>query len=138
VSPRKQLCYIDPTLNGHPQAAPSFLEADHFAENDNALAVRTVPESDLRNAQRITRVRFFRIEAAVDVTTVTLKIIRGPHALFILGSSAAKDSNQSSRAQTVPRTTGRSIQSRCVALGQAESLLHILFARAFVLGKLTP
>ena len=58
-----------------------FLEADHLAENNNAIAVRTVPESELRSARGITWARFFTIEPAVDVTAVAAEIVRGFHAL---------------------------------------------------------
>jgi hypothetical protein len=71
------LCCINPPLNRHPQAAPPFLEAHHLAENNNALAVQAVPYSELRSARGITCTRSFRIEPALNVTAVTLKIIRG-------------------------------------------------------------
>ena len=42
-----QLCGINPTPNRHPLTAASFLEGDHLAGNDNAFALRAMPNSDL-------------------------------------------------------------------------------------------
>jgi hypothetical protein len=75
------LCGINPTLNRDPHTAMPFLEADHLAENNNALAVRTVPDSDLRSARGIIWARFFTIEPAVDLTAVAAEKVRGFHAL---------------------------------------------------------
>jgi hypothetical protein len=75
------LCGINPTLNRDPHTAMPFLEAGHLAENNNALAVRTVPDSDLRSARGITWAQFFTIEPAVDVTAVAAEKVRGFHAL---------------------------------------------------------
>jgi hypothetical protein len=67
-------------LDGHPHAAPPFLEARNLAENNNAFAARTVPDRKLRIVRGICGARFFRIDSAADVTALTLKIIRGFHA----------------------------------------------------------
>jgi hypothetical protein len=77
------LCDVNPTLNRDPRTAMPFLEADHLAENNNAIAVRTVPESELRSARGITWARFFTIEPAVDVTAVAAEKVRGFHALHL-------------------------------------------------------
>jgi hypothetical protein len=74
------LCDVNPTLNRDPRTAMPFFEADHLAENNNAIAVRTVPESELRSARGITWARFFTIEPAVDVTAVAAEKVRGFHA----------------------------------------------------------
>jgi hypothetical protein len=77
----RQLCCVNPTLNSHPETAASFLEARHLAENNNTFAVRTVSDRELRrNPPRINRPWCFRIDPAIKVTTVALKIIPGLHA----------------------------------------------------------
>jgi hypothetical protein len=64
-----------------PQTAPSFLEPGDRTQNNNALAVRTVPNSELRSARGIIWAWSFRLDPALDVTAVALTIIRGSHAL---------------------------------------------------------
>jgi hypothetical protein len=74
-------CCINPTLNRHPRTAPPFLEVRHLAENNDAFAVRTVPDRKLRSVRGISGARLFRIDSAAYVAALTLKIIRSFHAL---------------------------------------------------------
>jgi hypothetical protein len=74
------LCCVNPTLNSHPETAAPFLEPHHLSENNNASAVGTVSDGELRKSGRIDWPWCFRIEPAVSVTAVALKIIPGLHA----------------------------------------------------------
>ena len=74
---------------------PPFLEVHHLAENNNIFAVWTVPDSELSSALGTDWPRSFRIEPALSVTALTLKKIRGVHAVHF--SPAATDSAWSLR-----------------------------------------
>jgi hypothetical protein len=93
-----------------------FFETDHLAENNNAIAVRTVPESELRSARGITWARFVTIEPAVDVTAVAAEKVRGFHVLHLSPARGLTFTSECWAQIALRKPDTRYAQSRCAAL----------------------